>query len=243
MKASVFAVLTLLLGASFAAAQRPDTAGNNPVVIVTGEGRLSVAPDEANVRIGVVRQAPTAQVAQDQANTAGSDILSAVTKLGIAQADIQTSRLTLIPVYAPRSPESSQAPRIVAYQASNIVSVRLTDLNKVGPVIDAALKSGSNEIQGVTFGLRDDSAARRQALRQAVTEAQKKAEVIADAARLQLGTPVEISEGGVSVVPMRDFSESVMMARAPSAPTPVSPGEVEVHASVTIRYRIAGPRP
>jgi len=235
-------VLLIIGVASIGAAQRVEPPVASPaVIVVNGRADIRVAPDEATVRIGVVRQAPTAQAVQDQANTAANDILSAITKTGVPATDIQTSRLTLMPVYAPRSPESSQAPRIVAYQASNVVSVRLTDLNKVGSVIDAALKAGSNEIQGVSFGLRDDSAARRQALKQAVSEGQKKAETISEAARLMLGAPIEIAEGGVSVMPRDSFGEAAMMRAA--VPTQVSPGEIEILANVTIRYRIVGPRP
>jgi uncharacterized protein len=243
MKHVVSAILAVLAVSSLAVAQRPESA-SDPVIVVNGEGEVRVAPDQATVRIGVVRQAPTAQAAQDQANTAANEILSSLTRLGIAAADVQTSRLTLNPVYAPRSPESSQAPRIVAYQASNIVSVRLSDLNRVGPTIDAALKAGSNEIQGVSFGLRDDSGARRQALKQAVMEAQKKAETIAEAARLVLGAPIEIAESGVSIVPRGDFAEMPMMRTAAApVPTQVSPGDIEVRANVMIRYKIGGPRP
>ncbi len=242
MKHSILVVLFVVTMTSVAAAQRPENPAP-PVIIVNGEGNIRVAPDEATVRIGVVRQAPMAQAAQDQANTAGNDIISSIGKTGVSATDIQTSRLTLNPIYAPRSPESSQAPRIVSYQASNVVSVRLTDLNKVGPVIDAALKAGANEIQGVGFGLRDDSSARRQALKQAVSDAQKKADTIAEAARLALGEPIEISENGVTVMPRGEFNEAVMMRAAVAAPTPVSAGEIEVRANVTIRYRIAGPRP
>jgi len=220
-------------------AQRPEPPNAVPVIVVTGEAQIRVVPDEATVRLGITRQTATAQAAQDQANTVANEILAAVTKLGIAASDIQTSRLTLTPVYAPRSPEASQAPRIVAYQASNIVSVKVNDLAKVGPVIDTGLKAGANEVQGVQFGLRDDTAARQQALKEAVTEARKKAETIAAAANVTLGIPLEIAEQGVSLM-KSEFNTGVMMARAAAdmAPTPVSPGQLEVRANVTIRYRI-----
>ncbi len=233
-------VIVAFLGIAPAAfGQRPEPADPVPVIVVTGEAQIRVAPDEATVRLGITRQSATAQAAQDQANTVANEILAAVTKLGIAAADIQTSRLTLSPVYAPRSPEASQAPRIVAYQASNIVSVRVTDLAKVGPVIDTGLKSGANEVQGVQFGLRDDTAARQQALKQAVSEARKKAETIAAAANVTLGIPLEITEQGISLM-KGEFNTGVMMARATAdmAPTPVSPGQLEIHANVSIRYRI-----
>lgn len=219
--------------------------GENPnvsVIIVRGEGHIRVAPDLATIHIGILRQAPAAQTAQDQANTVARDILAAITKAGIPANEIQTSRLTLTPVYAPRGPEATQAPRIVAYQASNVVAVRVLDLTKVGAVIDAGLKSGSNEIQGVQFGLRDELAASQQALKAAVAEAQRKADTIAEGVHAQLGPPMEIEENGASVSPRPQFAT---MARAEMAPTPVAAGEIEVTASVTIRYRITSftPKP
>src|SRR5262245_28528056 len=79
-------------------AQRPETGNTVPVIVVTGEAEVRVVPDVATVRLGIVRQAGTAQTAQDQANTVANEILAAVTKLGIAAGDVQTSRLTLTPV-------------------------------------------------------------------------------------------------------------------------------------------------
>ena len=125
-------------------------AENNKISVITvrGEGDIRVSPDEARVRIGILRQAATAQLARDQANnTLANDILAAVTKVGVAAKDIQTSRLTLSPVYAPRATNPNQ--RIPGYQASNLVSVHLLDLSKVGTVVDAGLHAGANEIRGV----------------------------------------------------------------------------------------------
>src|SRR5262249_13074292 len=206
----VFAVALAMMPRLYA--QRTDT-GNSSVIVVTGEATVRTVPDEATVRLGIVRQASTAQLAQDQANTAASEILAAITKVGVPSNDIQTSRLTLTPVYAPRSPESSQAPRIAAYQASNMLAVRLTDLAKVGPVIDAGLKAGSNDVQGIQFGLRNDLPVRQQALKEAVVEARKKAEAIAEASGATLGMPLEISENGVSVMQPQDAFRPMTMAR------------------------------
>ncbi len=230
--------LLLILIALAAAA--PAFAGQaaEPVIVVQGNADIRVAPDEATVRLGIVRQADNARVTQEQANAAAQQILTAITRLGVPQQQIQTSRLTLSPVFAPRSPESRDAPRIVAYQATNIISIRLDDLSKIGAVVDAGLGAGANQLQGVQFGLRNDQAARRQALTDAVNEARRKAEAIADALGVRLGGVLEVSESGVSVVPRMD--SEVMMVRALQAdtPTPVSPGEVQVNAGVSIRFRI-----
>src|SRR2546427_3697274 len=76
-----------------------------PVLVVTGNGEVQATPDEATVRLGIVRQAPAAQAAQDQASSVGQQILSEIQKLGIAAKQIQTAQLVLSPIYAPRSPE------------------------------------------------------------------------------------------------------------------------------------------
>ncbi|PYS50237.1 MAG: hypothetical protein DMG13_21570, partial [Acidobacteria bacterium] len=194
---------------------------------------------EATVRLGVVRQASAAQPAQDQANAVSQQILNAIGKAGVPAQQIQTSRLVLSPVYAPRGPEARDAPRIVGYSASNVVTVRLEDLSLIGPVIDAGLKAGANQLEGVQFGLRNDLPSREQALRQAVNEARSKAQIMADALGVKLIDVLEVLEGGISVAPLNGTIGRLTVAAMDAVPTPVSAGQLEVHANVTIRYRIA----
>jgi uncharacterized protein YggE len=218
-------------------AQRTDLPASPPVLVVNGSAQILSAPDEATVRLGIVRQSANAQTAQEQANTIAQEILAAITKLGVPAAQIQTARIFLTPVYAPRSPESRDAPRVVAYNATNTVSVRLNNLSQTGPVIDAGLKAGANQLEGVQFGLRNDLPARQEAIKQAVQEARSKAQVMADALRVNLAEVLEATEGGVSVLPL---SEGIVAQRmAVSSETPISPGQIQVQANVTIRYRIS----
>ena len=219
-------------------AQRPENPPP-PVLVVSGNAQILAAPDEATVRLGVVRQASAAQPAQDQANAVSQQILNAIGKAGVLAQQIQTSRLVLSPVYAPRGPEARDAPRIVGYSASNVVTVRLEDLSLIGPVIDAGLKAGANQLEGVQFGLRNDLPSREQALRQAVNEARSKAQIMADALGVKLIDVLEVLEGGISVAPLNGTIGRLTVAAMDAVPTPVSAGQLEVHANVTIRYRIA----
>jgi len=230
---------TILLAALLMFVQQPaPMPPGPPVLIASGNASVMAVPDQATVRLGIVRQAAVAQTAQEQANTAAQEILNAVQKAGVSANQIQTARLVLTPVYAPRAPESRDAPRIVAYNATNTISIRLDNLSIVGAVIDAGLKAGANQLEGVVFGLRNDLPSRQQALRQAVEEARSKAQVMAEAARVRLGEVLEVSEGGVSILDHEPVLAGRVMAAAVAPP--VSPGEIEVRASVTIRYRIAG---
>jgi uncharacterized protein YggE len=231
-------MITFTLAALLAFAQipQPPATQQPPVIIVTGTSEVLAVPDEAIVRLGIVRQAPVAQTAQDEANTLAQEILNAITKAGVPSKDIQTSRLVLSPVYN-NARGSDQ--RIISYNASNTISVRLDNLAIVGNVIDAGLKAGANQLEGVQFRLRNELPSREQALKEAVQEARGKAQAMADALHVNLAEVIEASEGGVSVIPRAQaFALSAAQERA-STPTPVSPGEIEIRANVTIRYRIA----
>jgi len=228
---------TLFFAFALMLAQQPPSLPAPPVLVVTGSAQVLTAPDQAVVRLGIVRQSPNAQTAQEQANAVAQEILTSIRRAGIPEREIQTSRLILSPVYAPRTPESRDAPKIVAYNATNSVSVRIDNLSLVGAVIDAGLKAGANQLEGVQFGLRNDLPAREQALKEAVNEARSKAQVMANALNVNLAEVMEATEGGVSIVPA---SEGVVAGRlALAAETPVSPGQIQVHANVTIRYRIS----
>ncbi len=216
-----------------------------PALSVRGEARVQAAPDEATVRLGVVAQAATAREAQEEVNRTAGAILAAVGRLGVPRERIQTAELQLFPIYAqePPAPESGmpREPRIVGYRATNVVSVRLLELDRIGPVVDSGLGAGANQVEGVSFGLRDELAARRQALTAAAAAARQKAQTLAAALGVQLGELLEVAEGGAQVVVPR-FAAARMAAEslAMDTATPVSPGQITVEAVVTVTYRIAG---
>jgi uncharacterized protein YggE len=227
----LLSLLVLTVPATLLAQQTPLPAPP-PAIVVSGHAQLEADPDSATVRLGVIRQASSAQAAQEQANVAAKEILAAIGKLGVPAQKIQTSRLTLRPNYR------GEPPRIASYSASNIISIELDDLSRVGPVIDAGFTAGANELDGVRFRLKNDTAVRERALRDAVIEARRKAEVIAEALGVRLAGVLEVSESGVAITERSAGPEfGVLAARA--ADTPVSPGQLDVNANVTVRYRIA----
>lgn len=205
-----------------------------PELTVSGNGDVRVAPDLATVRLGVTRQDDTAKGAQAKVNETAQKILAAVKATGIDAKDITTSQLTLHPIYQ-QKPNEEQ--RITGYQASNIISVRIEKLPLAGPVIDAGLGAGANQLDSLSFGLRNDSGPRREALAMAAREAREKAVALADALGVTLVRVINVQEGGGVIFPQPQF-ERAMAARGDAASTPVSQGEVQVNAAITLRYEI-----
>jgi uncharacterized protein YggE len=222
--------------AQMAQAARPEAP---PVLTASGDGEARVTPDEATVRLGVLAQAQTARAAQEQVSRTANAILDAVRKLGVTAEQIQTSDLNLNPLYAQNRPNDTGEPQITGYQASNVVTLRLQKLDQVGPVIDAGLAAGANRLDGVMFGLRNDRAARAEALSAAVAEASSKAQALARALKVRLVRILEVAEGGVQVSPQPLLKGRMMMQPAMADSTPVSAGQVGVNATVTVRWEIA----
>jgi uncharacterized protein len=205
-----------------------------PTITVNGNAEVSVAPDQAVVRLGMVAENAAAAEAQGAVNRVMRDLVAALMRAGLPERAIRTEDLSLFPVYDNATPavraDRPSEPRIVGYRASNIVSAEITDLAKIGDVIDAGIKAGANQLQGISFGLRDDAAARSQALRAAVADARSQAETIADALGMRLDGVSQVSAGGGGSVPGPVFR----VARAESAI--VQPGETTVTGSVAVTY-------
>jgi uncharacterized protein len=212
-----------------------ETPSDIPAAIsVTGEAQVSVPPDLAHIDAGVASDAKTAREASDANNVAMGKVLIALKGAGIDEKDIQTTRLSLQPEYAPN--RSGPSP-IVGYRASNRVTIRLRDVNKVAAVIDTLVGAGANDIGNVSFSVSQASKLLDDAREKAVADARRKAEIYAKAAGVTLGAPLNISEEGTSAPVLR----SKMAVPMAAAPTPIAQGEETLSVSVSATWAIKTP--
>jgi len=221
------APLAFILFAAPAMAQAQ--AGFPPAISVTGEASISVPPDLASVDAGVATDAKSAREASEANNAAMAKVLAALKAAGIDARDVQTSRLSLQPQYAPN--RSGPSP-ITGYRASNRVTARIRDVGKVAGVIDTLVGSGANDIGNVSFEVSQASKLLDEVREKAVADARRKAEIYAKAAGVTLGEPLNISEEGASVPAFRG-----KMA-APMAAAPVAPGEETLSVTVNVSWAI-----
>ncbi|GAB4386390.1 SIMPL domain-containing protein [Albidovulum sp.] len=219
-----------------AAALRAEPAAPMPATItVTGEGNVERAPDLATVFLGVVSEERTATAALAQNSQRLGAVMRSLTESGIEARDIQTSGLSLGPRY--RYDDKGGPPVVTGYVASNTVSARLRDLDKVGTLLDRVVADGANTLNGLTFGLQDDSAARDEARRRAVADARGKAQLYVKAAGARLGRILSISEAdGPSGPQPKMMMEMAAADRAGGVP--VASGEISLSSRVTIVWEI-----
>jgi uncharacterized protein len=217
------------------AAQAP--APESPRVIqVSARATVQQAPDRAVIQLAVETVAGTAGEATQQNAAVMDRVMAALRQLGIPDARIRTTRVELHPRYDHR--REAVAPTIIGYQAVNQVTVRVDDIDRVGAVVDAAVGAGANRVTGISFQLSDPDAPYREALRLAVTRARQEAQVIADALGETLGPPLQVATGGMPLPPPGIRMQELRMEMDVAAVTPVQPGELDVHAHVSITYRL-----
>lgn len=210
-----------------------------PHVVVVGRGEVEVKPDRARLEFGVETRASTAAAAGADNSRRQQAVLDTLRRMGIAAAKIQTANLQVTPemVY----PGQGQPPRIAGYLARNSVRVEVEKLEQTGALVDAALTRGATTVMGLQFYSSRSAEARREALAKAVTAARQDAEAMAYAAGVQLGALIEIASGGASDGPVlmnMDMAGGMARMAASPAPTPVSPGELKIVETVTVRWVI-----
>lgn len=223
-KLTLIAALTLVL-AGMAQADEPPRQ-----IFVTGEGRVEVAPDMATISLGVTQEASEAGAAMRATSQAASMILDRLAGLGIAARDIQTQRLTLNPVWSDVSGQERM--QITGFAASNAISVRVRDLDGLGPVLDAVLDVGANDFKGLRFSVQEPDGLVEDARRRAVADAIARATQLASAAGLALGEVVSITEQWGS------REEPMMEMASARGGAPVAGGEVSLSVSVSMVFAI-----
>jgi uncharacterized protein YggE len=200
-------------------------------VMVSGDSIVQALPDTAVIMISVVTQSKQAIEAQQQNATKSEAVVRAVKIAAGSGAEVKTSGYSL---QAQRIYKEGQPPTITGYEARNSVTVTISDLTKVGAVIDAAGQAGSNDVAGIAFTLRQDRPAKDQALKEATREALSKAQVIAQALGGRVSRIVEVQEDGFQRPPQPLYQSQSAMMQRDGAPTPVEVGSLDISSRVQL---------
>lgn len=247
MKLLRFAVTPMVLAAALPSMAQAQDAGAikaiapaSTLLSLNAEGRSTRLPDLAVFSAGVTSQGDTAAAALTANSADMNRVFKALKAVGIPDRDIQTSNLSLTPMYSQPvvRPDGrvEQEARIIGYQVNNQVTVRQRKLADFGRVLDTLVSAGANQINGPSFELDNSDAALDEARTAATTQARRRAELYARAAGLRIKRIISISESGGYRPPMPIAYAKVAMAEA--APAPVAPGEVGLSVNVAVQFEL-----
>lgn len=208
-------------------------------ITLQGLGEIAAAPDMATLTTGVVTQGDTARDALDLNNESAGALMQTLRDLGIEDRDLQTSNFSIQPQYERQNNNNTRRdPKIIGYQVSNTVSVRVRDLTQLGVVLDQVVSAGANTINGINFAVSEAADLENAAREAAVADALAKAKLYTDAAGVSLERILEISETDYGRPQQENFAMARMSADA--AQVPVAAGELTFTSRVNVVWEISG---
>jgi uncharacterized protein YggE len=234
MKTVALAGVLALIAGAFSGARAAETTMPMRTITVSGDAEISAKADQARLSAGVVTQAETAAAALTANSAAMNRVFAALRAAGIPENRLQTANFSVQPQYAPFRQDNPEPQRIVGYQVSSTVMVVVDDLTKVGPTLDALVRSGANQLGGIQFTIADPKPLAERARTLAVVDGAAKARTLATAAGVTLGSLISIQEtSSMRPIPVFAMARAVAQEQAP-----IAEGEETVRVDVTMTYAI-----
>ncbi|MEM6384630.1 MAG: SIMPL domain-containing protein [Pseudomonadota bacterium] len=200
-------------------------------IVVSATGSAEAAPDMATLRLGITREATTAEEAMREMADAAEKLLEEVASAGIAASDVQTTSINLNPIWEQSGARPQQ---IRGYAAATQVNLKVRNLDDLGALLDMVVAGGVNQLNGLRFGIADLSPLEAEARADGVLRARAMAETLAIAADVTLGDVVTILESS-------NFDHLAPMMRGAvmeAAAVPVASGELSAQVTVTMTFEI-----
>jgi uncharacterized protein len=233
LAALVWALTSSSLARAQSTSPEPARMTAERTVSVSAQGHASAAPDRAAISSGVLTDADTARDAMNRNAAAMTKLIDGLKALGIAGKDIQTTAVQINPRYT--QPRDGKAPVVNGYTALNQVRIVVTDLKKIGDVLDAAITLGANQMGGIAFEASAAETLRDDARKEAMVNARRRAELYATAAGVSLGQVLTISED----IRATDHGPPMLgRARAMAASVPVEAGAIDLQATIHVTWAI-----
>lgn len=216
-----FAALVVSLAAALSA---------HASVTVNGHGQIVVTPDTAHITVGVNTNGKTAAGAAEANNASMRALLDRLKALGVSDRDVQSTSYHVGPVYRTKKDGERE---LIGYEVRHLLRVTVQKIAETGKVVDELVKAGANDVQGVTFAVKDSVKLMDEARKHAIADARRKAELYATAAGARLGKVASISEVQVHFPAFRSMQKEEL-----DSGVPFMTGEQKLSVNVTVVFEL-----
>lgn len=201
---------------------------------VSGRGEVYLIPDIAYINVGTRSEATEVATALSENNKQAKAISDVLSEMGVDPIDIQTTAFNVYPL---QNYGMDGQPTELKYVVENTVNVKVRDLNSLGEILDAVVRSGANQIYGISFDVEDRKQAETEARRLAIQDATEKAQELASLAGIELGElqNLNVYSNG-SPQPVYDAKGGGYYAQASSAP--IASGQMIITADASLVYNL-----
>lgn len=203
----------------------------NSLFTASGTGKATLAPNTAQLSIGITQTSITVSDVQEKLNTKSQQVINELKNLGIEEKNIRTTNYSISPTY-----DFTARQKITGYTATQNLEIKTQKIELANNIIDTATASGANVVGGVNFTFDDETKNKLedQARKEAVGAAKVKAESLASAAGIRLGRIIDVQEStaGLPVPMLQAFKAD----SAGGGETNITLGENSIEITVTISY-------
>lgn len=220
-----------------------NNSGQQDTISVSGSHLLMVAPDEAEVLVRVQTLEDTAAISQQKNKEISTKVIEALKAQGITTDSISTEQYNLFKkedyVYDKETGESTT--KFKGYELDHVIKVKVSDISKIGTIVDSSVEAGANGVDSVIFKLSKDKekSIKTQVLGVAIQNAKDKANIMATQLGIKIDKPINVYESYYSIQPYNSYnSQKVGEAILADGGTMITPGNVEVSMSVSVVYKI-----
>lgn len=205
-----------------------------PMINVSGEGKVKLAPDQALISISIETKGTKAEDVKRENDKKMDGILKFIKKSNIPSEDFQTQRISLNPNYDYEKKKYS-------YIATQSVQILLKDLSKYDTLMEGLVNEGINRIDNVEFKSSKMNQLQSDARKLAMKDAKNKAEDYVSVLGQKVGKAILISDNSQIFIPQpRMYAmKSMAMDNSESASREtLAIGEIEITANVSVSFAL-----
>jgi uncharacterized protein len=237
MKSIVATLCAVVVLSALSAAQSTALNPAPNTVLVGAEGKFESAPDIAIIQFNIAAQAGSAKEAYDEAAKQAEAARQVFRGNGIDPKSAEVGFFAVNPQYDYKNPKR----KVIGYQVTTSVSVKLKDFSKIGPVTQQLADASIADSQSLSYSLDSIEEAKGKAVADAYRRARASAQALANASGRGLGelsyASVDISENTRVIMPMRSRAMA-MAAQAPAPTEEFSPQKVTITAHVNALFEL-----
>lgn len=203
------------------------------IMTVYGNSRIAVEPSIVNIQLGVINEDTELTKAQQKNASLIQQIKAALLNQGISDKNIQTADYSIYPQYD----YIDSIQKFRGYQVTHLLSIATENINQIGNIIDAAVKSGANRISNVQFSIKNKEFHYNNAIKIALNNAMIKAKTIANELKVHLDSvPFQILEQSIeppAPINYKSFTSSGLVA---GISTTIEPGQLYLEAKLEVKF-------
>jgi hypothetical protein len=219
----------------------------------SGEASKYVKPDQVLISLSVVTEEKTAKDSQTKNAEQFDKMKTALLGAGLVEDELKTTSYTVDKVTKPiyvcpikdvscTKEEMVWDYEVTGYRTTNSLQIKTSKMDKAGALIDTAVANGANDVNGISFTLKDETRKQveQELLDKAVKDAKSQATIMANAAGITLGKPMSINRNSYYYPGYDESYKSIGMANAETStvPTSVMAGDIKVTVSVYASFEI-----